>query len=303
MMKKVVVTGGAGFIGSSLTKALVGQGLETHVVDNFVAGRLEERLVDGAVYHQVDIRDLSRLKEIFKDADIVFHLAALPRVQDSIDHPLETSAVNVDGTLNVLEVAREAEVGRVVFSSSAAIYGEQDTMPLSEDMDALPKSPYGLHKYMGEKMCALWSEIYGLPTVSLRYFNVYGPGFDPKGAYALVVGRFLDLKKQGRPLTIAGDGSNTRDYVHVSDVVNANLEAAFSDKVGRGEVINIGSGEETSVKRLSELIGGPVEYVESRIEPARSVADVSRARELLGWEASVSLVDGLSELKKLHDLP
>lgn len=303
MMKKVVVTGGAGFIGSNLVKVLAKKGVETHVVDTFIAGRIKERLLDGVVYHEVDIRDLDRLKEIFKGTDAVFHLAALPRVQDSIDHPLETAAVNIDGTLSVLEAAKEAKVAKVVFSSSAAVYGDQDTLPLAEDLPATPKSPYGLHKYMGEKMCSLWSELYGLPTVSLRYFNVYGPGFDPAGAYALVVGRFIDQRKQGQPLTIAGDGSNTRDYVHVSDVVNANLAAAFSDKIGRGEVINIGSGEETSVKRLSELIGGSVEYIEPRIEPARSVADVSRAKALLDWEASVSLAGGLSELKKLHDLP
>lgn len=301
MLKKAVVTGGAGFIGSNLVRALLKKGVETHVIDNYAAGRIEGREVEGAIYHERDILNLSSVEEVFKDA-VVFHLAALPRVQDSIDHPRETAAVNVDGTLAVLEAARQGGARKLIFSSSAAVYGDQDRMPLQEDMPATPKSPYGLHKYMGEKMCALWSDLYSLPTVSLRYFNVYGPGFDAKGAYALVVGRFIDLKSQGQPLTIAGDGSNTRDYVHVSDVVRANIMAAENEAVGKGEVFNIGSGKETSVKELAHIIGGPVETSAPRIEPARSVADVSRAKDVLGWESSIDIGSGLKDLMRLHGL-
>lgn len=302
MLKKAVVTGGAGFIGSNLVRALVEAGVEVAVVDNFAAGRIDGRLVDGVTYHDIDILDLPTHLHLFKDVDVVFHLAALPRIQDSIDQPIKTARINIEGTLAVLEAARAGGARRVVFSSSAAVYGDQDKMPLSESLVPTPKSPYGLHKHVGEQLCRLWSELYGFPTVSLRYFNVYGPGFDPSGAYALVVGRFIDLRRQDKPLTIAGDGSNTRDYVHVSDVVKANILAATSDRVGSGEVINIGSGKETSLKVLADLIGGPIERIEPRIETARSVSDVSRAKELLEWSAVTNLENGIAELKQLYGI-
>lgn len=302
MLKKAVVTGGAGFIGSNLVRTLVSEGVSVEVVDNYAGGRLDGREVPGATYHDADILDLSAHPHIFKDADAVFHLAALPRVQDSIDHPVETARSNIDGTLMVLEAARIGGARKVIFSSSAAVYGDQETMPLNERLEPTPKSPYGLHKQVGEQLCRLWAELYQLPTVSLRYFNVYGPGFDPSGAYALVVGRFIDLRRQGQPLTIAGDGSHTRDYVHVSDVVRANILAAASEKVGKGEVMNVGSGEETSIKDLAELIGGPTEAAPPRVEPVRSVADVSRAKELLGWSAATKLENGIAELKRIYGL-
>lgn len=300
MLKKVVVTGGAGFIGSNLVRILVAEGVEVAVIDNYVGGRLPGRQVEGATYHDIDILDLTAHSELFKDADAVFHLAALPRIQDSIDHPIETARTNIDGTLSVLEAARAGGASRVIFSSSAAVYGNQDALPLREDLPAQPKTPYGLHKFVGEQVCQMWSDLYGLSTVSLRYFNVYGPGFDPSGAYALVTGRFLDLRQQGKPLTVAGDGSNTRDYVHVSDVARANIAAATSDLVGKGEVINIGSGEETSVAKLAELIGGPIEKVEPRQETARSLADVTRAKELLNWTTTIKLEEGIAELKRIY---
>lgn len=302
MLTKAVVTGGAGFIGSNLVRTLVSEGVSVEVVDNYAGGRLDGREVPGATYHDADILDLSAHPHIFKDADAVFHLAALPKIQDSIDRPIETARINIEGTLAVLEAARIGGARKVIFSSSAAVYGDQETMPLNERLEPTPKSPYGLHKHVGEQLCRLWAELYQLPTVSLRYFNVYGPGFDPSGAYALVVGRFIDLRRQGQPLTIAGDGSHTRDYVHVSDVVRANILAAASEKVGKGEVINVGSGEETSIKDLAELIGGPTEAVAPRIETARSVADVSRAKELLGWSAATKLENGIAELKRIYGL-
>ena len=298
MLKKAVVTGGAGFIGSNLVRALLKEGVEVAVVDNFAAGRIDGRIVEGAIYHEIDILDLSKHLHIFNDVDVVFHLAALPRIQDTIDHPVETAETNVQGTLIVLEAARAGGARKLIFSSSAAVYGDQDALPLSEDLPAQPKSPYGLHKYVGEQMCQLWSDLYGLPTVCLRYFNVYGPGSDPSGAYALVTGRFLDLRRQGKALTVAGDGSNTRDYVHVSDVARANIAAAMNDHVGKGEVINIGSGQETSVAQLADLIGGPIERTEPRLETPRSVADVSRAKELLGWETVTLLEEGIAEMKR-----
>ena len=187
---------------------------------------------------------------------------------------------------------------RVVYAASSSAYGDQATLPLSEDLPAQPKSPYGLQKYIGELSCRLWSDVYGLSTVSLRYFNVYGPKFDPDGAYALVIGKFLKQKKEGTPLTITGDGTQTRDYTHVHDVVRANLLAAESPNVGKGEVVNIGAGRNVSVNDLAALIGGPSVHIAARLEPHDTLADNRKAKELLGWEPRVRLEDGIMALKE-----
>lgn len=297
-MAKVVITGGAGFIGSHLVDALVERGEEVHVVDNYAAGKRDDRLNSKAIYHEVDIRDYEKLAPIVSGAQYVFHEAALPRVQFSIENPELTFSVNVTGTISVLRASHEGKVGRVIYAASSSVYGDQSRLPLSEDMPAQPKSPYGLQKYIGELACRLWSDVYGLPTVSLRYFNVYGPRFDPNGAYALVVGKFLIQKSKGEPLTITGDGTHSRDYTHVRDVVRANLLAMESDKVGKGEVINVGMGRNVSVNDVAALIGSPVVHIEPRLEPAHTLADTSRAKELLGWEPSVRLEDGIAELKE-----
>lgn len=297
MARKAVVTGGAGFIGSHLVDALLARGFEVSVIDNFAAGKKDDRINPKATYHEADIRDLATVGPILSGAEYVFHLAALPRVQDSIDHPLETFEVNVGGTLALLHAAVGAKVKKFVLASSAAVYGDQAEMPLRETMVPTPKSPYGLHKQIGEEACRLWSDIYGLPTIALRFFNVYGPRFDPEGAYALVVGKFLTLRKAGKPLTVAGDGTSTRDYVHVSDVVAALIVAAESSQ-GSGEAVNVATGKETSVNDLARLIGGPTEPAPARLEPARSVADISKAKSVLGWEPTVTLDEGIAALKK-----
>ena len=301
-MQKAVVTGGAGFIGAHIVDALLAAGYETHVVDNFAAGRFEERLNKSATYHEVDIREYEQLAPILKGADYVFHEAALPRVQFSIENPLETFAVNVTGTINVLRAAHEGGVKRVVIASSGSVYGDQQTMPLREDMKPTPKSPYGLQKHMSELACTLWSEVYGLQTVSLRYFNVYGPRMDPNGPYALAIGKFLKQKKEGKPLTIWGDGTHTRDFTHVSDIVVANLLAATSEKVGKGEVLNIGAGRNVSVLDMAAMIGGPLVHEPERLEPAHALADNTKARELLGWSPKTTLEEGISELRKSYGL-
>lgn len=297
MAEKVLVTGGGGFVGSHVVDALVARGDDVHVVDTFCAGRFEDRINAHATYHEVDIRSLEAISSLMQGVRAVFHLAALPRVQYSIENPIETFGVNVEGTLALLKAAADAKVSRFVFSSSAAVYGDQSTMPLAEKMSPAPKSPYALHKEMGEQACSLWSELYGLETVSLRYFNIYGPRLDPNGAYALAIGKFLRLRKEGAPIEIWGDGTNTRDYVHVSDVARANVLAATSSKVGKGEVINIGTGRETDVNTLARLIGGELTHVESRVEPGRAQADIRRAKELLGWESTIALEDGIASLK------
>ena len=294
--EKVVVVGGAGFIGSHIADALVLRGFDVHVIDDLSAGK-KEYVNKEATLHVVNIVNYRDIEPIINGAHAVFLLAALPRVQYSIEHPIETNTVNVGGILNVLEAARAGGVKKVIYSASSSAYGDQEKMPLTEDMPADPVSPYGLQKYVGELYCRLFSTVYGLRTVSLRYFNVYGSRQDPEGAYALVIGKFLKQKAEGKPMTITGDGTQTRDFTHVSDVVRANMLSMESDRVGAGEVINIGGGKNYSINEIAEIIGGPVEHIEPRIEPHDTLADISRAQELLGWEPKVSLLDGLKELQ------
>ena len=293
---KVVVTGGAGFIGSHLVRTLLTKGYDVHSIDTYAGGTFPERFSEQAIYHEGDIRDTELVTDIFKEALYVFHTAALPRVQYSIEFPEETTAVNIGGTVSVLSAAHRAGVKRVVYSASSSAYGDQEVLPLHESMTPNPLSPYALQKYVGELACKLSYELHRLETVSLRYFNVYGPQADPTGPYALVVAKFIELKKQGKPMTIAGTGENTRDYTHVRDIVSANLLAATSTRVGAGEVFNIGGGRQVSVKEIAEAIGGEVEYGEARFEPAHTLADTTLAKSFLEWEPKVSFEAGLQEL-------
>jgi UDP-glucose 4-epimerase len=297
-MAKAVVTGGAGFIGSHITDALIERGFEVHVIDNYAGGKREDRINKDAVYHELDVRDYEKIAPVIKGAKFVFHEAALPRVQFSIENPELTFSVNVGGMVSVLRAAKEGGVQRLIYAASSSAYGDQVSMPLSEDLPAQPKSPYGLQKYVGELSCRLWSEVYGLSTVSLRYFNVYGSRFSPDGAYALVIGKFLKQKKEGTPLTITGDGTQTRDYTHVADIVRANMLAAESENVGKGETLNIGAGHNVSVNDLAVMIGGPSVHVEARLEPHDTLADNRKAKKLLGWEPTIQLEDGIAALKK-----
>lgn len=295
MTKKVIVTGGAGFIGGNLTKALIEKGFDVHVIDNLSAGK-KENVPVGATLHEKDITDFDSIKDLFVGVDYVFHLAALPRVQFSIEYPIESNDANVTGFVNVLTAAKDAKVKRVVYSASSSAYGDQDVLPLVETMEASPKSPYGLQKYIGELYCRLFSEVYGLPTVSLRYFNVYGPGQSSEGDYALVIAKFMKLKEEGKPLTITGDGKQTRDFTHVSDVVNANILAAESNNVGKGEVMNIGAGDNVTINKIAELIGGEIMYIPARLEPKDTRADFSLAKKLIGWEPTISIDKGIKDL-------
>ncbi len=298
---KVIVTGGAGFIGSHLVDALIEKNYEVHVVDDLSGGKLD-RVNPKAVFHKVDIRNFESLAPIFQGAHFVFHAAALPRVQPSIQDPLTTHDINVNGTLNVLFASHHAKVKRVIYSASSSAYGNQATMPLHEGMEANPLSPYGLQKYVGELYSKLFSQVYGLETVSLRYFNVYGPRASAEGAYALVIAKFLEQRKQGVPMTVVPDGLQSRDFTHVTDVVRANILAAESLHVGKGEVINIGGGNNKTVLEVADLIGGPRVFVEPRLEPKHTRADISKAKELLGWEPTITFEQGIQELKLLYKL-
>jgi UDP-glucose 4-epimerase len=297
MSKKFLITGGAGFIGTNLVEALVDQGAEVIVVDDLSEGDAS-RLPKDVIFHKLDVRDSNGLVEVMKGVDVVVHLAAQPRVQFSIDSPVEAHDVNVNGTLAVLEAAKKTEVKRVVFAASSAAYGDQETLPLSVDLLTDPKSPYALHKLIGEGMMKLWSDLYGIETVSLRFFNVYGPYFDPDGPYALVIGRFLKLKAENKALTITGDGEQTRDFIHVHDVVRAIIESSTNETVGHGEVLNIGSGVQTSINELVGIIGGEVEYIEERHEPRHTLADISKTKKLLDWSPEVKLENGIKGLRK-----
>ncbi len=293
---KILVTGGAGFIGSNLVDRLIDEGYKVFVIDNLSSGK-KENLNKKAIFYKADICNLNKIFPLFKGIDYVFHLAANPRVLFSVENPIESHKVNVDGTLNVLYASYKNKVKRLIFASSSAVYGNIKKLPLREDMKPNPISPYGLHKLIGEYYCKLFSDLYNLETVCLRYFNVYGPKMDPEGPYALVIGKFLKLKKENKPLTIYGNGKQTRDFVYVDDVVGANILAMKSKKVGKGEVINICSGKNYSINYIAKLIGGKKIYLPARKgEMKHTLGDNSLAKKLLGWKPKVNLEEGINYL-------
>ena len=298
---KIIVTGGAGFVGSHIVDQLVSNGYEVHVVDNLSAGK-KENINPKAIFHNVDIRDKEKLISVFKNTQYVFHEAAFPQVQYSIENPVETNEINVIGTLNVLEASRINKVKRVIFASSSAIYGSQEKLPITEDMQVNPLSPYGAQKYISEVYMKLYSQIYGLETVSLRYFNAYGPRQSASGAYASVIPKFIEFRKKNEPLTITGDGEQTRDFVNVKDVVSANILAMKGKEVGKGEVLNIGGSSQYSINYIAKLIGGNISYIPPRIEPRNTQASILKAKEFLNWEPCVILEEGIKELKKYHNI-
>ena len=293
-MKKYLVTGGAGFIGSALVNELLEQENEVIVVDNFSSGK--GKLNPKAEAVNLDIserRNRLALCEKMEGVDTVFHCAALARVQPSIQDPQRYHKVNVDGTFNVLMSARDSKVRRVVYSASSSAYGDQTETPQVESMPTAPISPYGLQKLIGEQYCFVFSKCYGLETVSLRYFNVYGEGQVAGGAYSTVVGLFLKQRQDKAKLTITNDGEQRRDFTYVGDVVRANILASQSEKVGAGEVINIGKGGNYSVNEIAEMIGGETENVGERPEPRETLADNTLAKKLLDWTPEVDIKDWL----------
>ncbi len=295
-MSTYLVTGGAGFIGSHACQTLLKEGHHVRVLDNFSTGK-RERLFPGIELFEADITNLEAIRPAFEGIDGVFHFAALPRIVYSIEHPIETMQANVMGTLNVLVAARDAKVSRLVYSASSSAYGDQKVLPLRPDMPAHPLNPYALHKYVGELLCEEFSRLYGLSTVCLRYFNVYGPRMADEGAYVTVIAIFRRQRAAGLPMTIHGDGGQTRDFTHVTDVVRANILAMNSGKVGNGEVLNVGAGEQHSVNEIAQLIGGPIAYLSPRVNEARdTLADTTLTKELLGWEPNIKFVDGLKML-------
>jgi nucleoside-diphosphate-sugar epimerase len=297
----VLVTGGGGFVGSHLVDALLDRGLRVRVIDNFATGQ-PQAVNARAQLLRADIRELESIRPAFAGVDCVFHVAALPRVPLSIERPVETHMVNVVGTLNVLVAARDAGVRRVVYSGSSSAYGDQPRLPLREDMAPNPMNPYALQKLTGEQYARLFHRLFSLQTLTLRYFNVYGPRMATEGAYVTVISVFLRARRAGKPLTICGDGEQSRDFTHVRDVVRANV-MALDCAVADGRAINIGNGRNITINRVAELIGGPTVKIPARPGDARhTLADNGEAGRILGWRPEVVFEDGLAELVRESEL-
>lgn len=297
--KNCLVTGGAGFIGSHLVERLLKEGCRVTVIDDLSEGKWanlpkHQNLVkyEGSI--------LDNISKIVAGQDVIFHLAALPRVQRSIKYPRETHDVNVDGTLNLLLAARESGIKKFVFSSSSSVYGDQDQLPFTEDMKPNPMSPYALHKLIGEEYCQLFSKLWGLETICLRYFNVYGTRMSPDGDYANLFPKFIKLMSQNKIPVINGDGEQRRDFTYVSDVVEANLLAAESDI--KDGVFNIGQGRSFSVNEVTAIInkfmGKNIKPIHGPavIEPRSTLASRTKARKFLGWEPKVKFEEGIKTM-------
>jgi len=298
---RVLVTGGSGFIGSNLARALLARGDEVRVLDNFSTGNRDNlaglehdvELVEG------DLRSYERVHAAVRGVEVVFHQGALPSVPRSVQDPLTTTAVNVEGTLNVLLAARDEAVRRVVNASSSSVYGNGGELPRSETQLPDPISPYAVAKLAAERFCTSFSRVYAMEIVSLRYFNVFGPRQDPLSQYAAVVPRFIRAVHERRPVTVYGDGEQSRDFTYVDNVVAANLLAADTSSV-QGEIVNVATGSSVTVNELADTIGrllsAPVEKAYEREREAdvrASWADLSEARRLLGYEPHVDLEEGL----------
>jgi UDP-glucose 4-epimerase len=300
---KSIVTGGAGFIGSHLCDQLISRGHHVSVIDNLSCGRRKniEHLLDqdNFIFHQMDIRDPA-IRPLFDNVDWVFHLAGLADIVPSIEQPDNYFQTNVNGTFNVLECARSASVKRFMYAASSSCYGIPRDYPTPEQAEIKPEYPYALTKYMGEELVLHWNQLYKMPTVSLRLFNVYGPRSRTTGAYGAVFGVFLAQKINGKPFTVVGDGEQTRDFTFVTDVANAFCCAA--DSGISGEVFNVGSSNHYSVNSLAKLLKGDVEYIPKRPgEPNCTFADISKIQKLLDWEPVVTLKDGVEEMLKNID--
>jgi len=293
---RYLVTGGAGFIGSNIVDRLIGEGHEVIVVDNEHSDAHESFYWnDKAKNYKYDIRNYDLIEPLFKGVDFVFHLAAESRIQPAILNPTEAVEINVVGTCNVLQAARYNKVQRVIYSSTSAAYGLKNSIPLEESMPKDCLNPYSVSKTAGEELCKMYTDLFGLKTITFRYFNVYGERQPLKGQYAPVIGLFLRQKNMDEPITIVGDGLQTRDFTHVSDVVNANI-AATKCTEGFGGIYNIGTGLQTSVLDLAKMIGEEYLHIDERPGECRfTQANISKANDILKWTPKVKLKDWLDE--------
>tara|TARA_B100000519_G_scaffold195933_1_gene201550 strand:- start:93 stop:1022 length:930 start_codon:yes stop_codon:yes gene_type:complete len=304
---KYIVTGGAGFIGSNLVDRLLKDGHEIVIVDNLESDESRRRIetkefsswnIDNPIILKEDIATINDFS-VFENADGMFHLAALPQVQPSINDPIKYHSVNVNGTLNMLVACKEMGIERFVFSSSSAVYGDVKSLPTTENSDLNPVSPYGLHKLIGEQYCQLFENIYDLETFSLRYFNVFGPRQPLSGPYSLVMGKFSNQLLNKSPLTIYGDGEQRRDFIYVGDVVEANIACMEIDHI-KNNIINIGSGHNISVNELADMLSKTAPRINNPpvIEPRETLADIGKATAFLNWNPKIKINDWIQIYKE-----
>ena len=298
-MPRAVVTGGAGFIGSHMVDLLVDRGYSVVVIDNLVTSRAENlvqhRREPRVAFHEIDMCTVAADSPLFKGADYVFHFGGIGDIVPSIERPLEYMRANVNGTLAVLEASRHARVRKVVYAASSSCYGMATELPTTEAAPIRPEYPYALSKYLGESAALHWAQVYRLPVISIRMFNVYGPRVRTTGAYGAVFGVFLAQKLHGKPFTVVGDGSQRRDFVFVTDVARAYLMAAESAETN--QVFNLGAGDPQTINRLIELMGGDVVHLPKRPgEPDCTWADIRRIQRALGWKPEVSFPQGVAAM-------
>ena len=298
-MSKVLITGGAGFIGSHLVERLVHEEDEVVVIDNYSTGRFSNmapfQSKKNFLFYQKDIGDFDSIKELFLGVEAVYHIAGLADIVPSIQRPLDYFRSNVDGTVNVMEAARLAGAKRIVYAASSSCYGIPDIFPTPETAPVRPQYPYALTKFLGEQIVLHWGQVYKMGVNSLRFFNVYGPRARTSGTYGAVFGVFLAQKIHGKPFTVVGDGTQTRDFTYVADVVDAVITVARSQL--KNEIFNVGSGRAVSVNQIAELLEGEKIFVPKRPgEPDCTFADISKIEKLIGWRPKVSIEEGVSRL-------
>tara|TARA_R110000744_G_scaffold33531_2_gene78706 strand:- start:43 stop:921 length:879 start_codon:yes stop_codon:yes gene_type:complete len=290
-MQKVIVTGGAGFIGSNLVDKLIKQGIEVIVLDNLSTGK-KENLNPKAKFIKCDI---SKDRPLIFNVDTVFHLAATPQVQYSIENPTDNN--NLHSLINMLDISKKMGVKKFIFSSSSAVYGNPKYTPIDENHPLNPLSPYALHKLIGEQYCKLYSDIYNLDTICLRYFNVYGNRMSNEGAYRSVISVFKEQYSNKQLLNIVNDGKQKRDFIHVNDIIQANILAANHFKKLNGDIFNVGTGQAYNVNEIADMFGGGKEYGEIRTEPKDSIAENAKIRLDLNWKSTGNLPSWIKSYK------
>lgn len=293
----VIVTGGAGFIGSNIVDKALEKGWNVKVIDNLSTG-FTKNINPLCEFIEADICNYNLIEKHFEDVNVVFHLAALPRVQPSIDYPLEHNKANVEGTLSVLHACKNHNVKKIIFSSSSSVYGECGDIAVDEEYAKNPLSPYALQKLVCEQYLELYYKLFGINSVCLRYFNVYGSRHPQEGPYVPVVGIFFKQLEKGIPLTVTGDGQQSRDFVNVSDVAEANIKAAEANLVGYN-YFNIGTGKSEKILDIAQKVCyNNIKHIEKRLEPKNTLADIQKAESVLKWKPNINLMDWIAQNKK-----
>lgn len=293
---KFLVTGGAGFIGSNMTNYLIELGYDVTIIDNLSTGKLSN-INPKAKFYNIDL-STEPIKSLLEDIDYVIHMAAIPNVQQSIDDPIYTNKNNFDSTLNLINSCRNTKVKKIIFSSTCAIYGDTNVFPTNEMVTVNPMSPYSLQKLIGEQYLKLYSDLYGIKSVCLRYFNVFGERMSNEGAYKSVISVFLEQKSEDKNLTITNDGNQKRDFIYVQDIVSANFMSCLSD-TGDFNIYNVGYGQNISVNKIASYFNQPTTYIGNRIEPFQSLCDNKKITQELGWSPTVTVEEWLKN--KLND--